>query len=412
MLSKLSHKVFGSDLIKTLDLDVLNATYTALKEKNYVKDLSGYKPDVKCSIANLNKFLDDVCVFYDEIVVFAFDAVSFEYCLSDIIPEINTHNEIGITPLSSVFPTTTAVAWTSAITGEQPAKHGIYGTSFLLEDFQSNYIWMNNSINKNGVRRYLGKDDQLNLLVSHNDTIFEKLKKKGFKSSFYDSYKDSFKLPLFQEITKGANFVEMDKDTPDDLIRNPNALLSHFISKTQMILERNKTSKQLIWNFVDFDLFIHENGYEKLTEEVNWESLFSFWDKYKSDKRLFVFISDHGQIKQEKIETNILKESSECEYLEDHSGGAGRTVYFYPKKNKLMEALNWVKTKVMSSGIILSKNDLRKYKLLHNNPVAINRIGKIIALASDTKFPSTGNKYHSEHGGISSAEMYVPLIVM
>lgn len=405
-LNQLTKKIFGINLVSNKDRVELVSLLNKIKTKNYNQELKGFCPDSKQSIVNISEFIEKSFNWYNEIVVFACDAISYEYYLSKIQPiSKKYHYYVGV--LSSVFPSTTSVAWPSIITGTTPSEHAIYGTSFLHEDFNKNYIWISNTINDKKTREIVSKK-QCRLNLSKKLTLFEKLQKKGITSYYLGTHGQGKFNPFRQELTRGSILIKPDKNYAE-LKMTPQKLVNWFINKNK-ILFKNGSHKHLIWNYIDLDDYIHEQGYDKLSQSLNWETIFKFCSGYK-DNRLFLLISDHGQIKQTVKDFSILKSSNDNDNLFYNTGGAGRVLYFYPATNKENEIYDWVKNIVGRTGLVIRKEELFKYKLINKNAIGMDRIGQIVAIATSANFPSVGNEYIFEHGSISSREMFVPFII-
>ena len=404
-MNQQTKKIFGINLVSSKNREELVSLLNKIKTKNYNQQLKGFSPDLKQSIVNISEFIEKSFDRYNEIVVFACDAISYEYYLSKIQPVSKKYNHyIGV--LSSVFPSTTSVAWPSIITRTMPSEHGIYGTSFLHEDFDKNYIWISNTINDKKNREIIGnKQCQLNL--SKSLTLFEKLQKKGIDSYYLGTHGQGKFNPFRQELVRGSIAIKPDKNYAE-LKMMPQKLVDWFIDKNKSLFKYG-SCKRLIWNYIDLDDYIHEQGYNKLSKNLDWETIFKFWSEYNED-RLFLLISDHGQIKQSVQEFSILKASNDNNDLIYNSGGAGRVLYFYPATDREDEVYNWAKKIVGRTGLVMRRDELFKYKLINKNAVGVNRIGKIVAIATSANFPSVGNEYIFEHGSISSQEMFVPFI--
>lgn len=403
---KLAKKILNISLISSKDLGSLGIILNKIKKKNFSKKLNGFKPDLKSSVTNIANFIESAFDSCDEIVVFAVDAISYEYYYSEIQKVSRSHDHrVGV--LSSVFPSTTSVVWPSIITGTLPSEHGIYGTSFLHEVFLKNYIWISNTINHKNERRILN-EESLRLNLSDKKTLFERLKEKGVISYYLGTHGQGDSNPFRNELIKGSVHIKPGKQYPK-LKHAPQKLISYFIGTNKKIL-RKKEGKRLIWNYVDLDDFIHENGYSNLSKSLDWGTLFDFWKRNRKN-RLFLLISDHGQISQEPSVFDVLKTSAEDSNLKYNSGGAGRVIYFYPEIGKENETLDWVKNIVGNNGLVIKKDDLVKLGLVQKKAVGFERIGSIVAIATTREFPSVGNRYVAEHGSLSSEEMFVPFVI-
>lgn len=400
--------IFRLRLSNVDDISGIQQSYSEIKRINYIKELNGYKPDELNSIKTVFDIVDDVFTEgTEELVVFAVDAISFHYFSNDVFPLVKNKNDKFTTVLSSVFPTTTSSSWLTVVTGSWPSEHGVYGTSFYQEELKGNYLWINNTLNINDMRTFLGKDDPFNLTLTPKQTIFQKLQKKNVVSYYLGNHGVSELNPIRHHLTLGAEHIKPAWDYPNSKLQ-PRLLLDNLLKQVPALL--NEKIKKLIWIYVDFDDYIHEYGYSCLTSSKVWDDIFSFWDGYKSEKRKFILMSDHGQVKQDKTSFNALRESQILLILLKYRRSRA-SIVFLSTNRKRKKALGWVESMVKDTGIILRKDDLVKYKLLQPGFVAPQRIGDIIAIAGSSSFKSAGNMYEYEHGALTEHEMFVPFVM-
>lgn len=404
--TRLAEHMLSIRLVPSIDLDSSKVILSELKDRNYNKDLGGFMPDLKQSVKNISGFIESLFDKYNEVVVFACDAISYEYYLSQI-QKISKNYSLDVGVLSSVFPSTTSVVWPSIITGTFPSEHGIYGTSFLHESLNKNYIWISNTLNHKGQRNIVD-NKSLKLNMSGKRTLFESLRDKGIGSYYLGSHGQGDFNPFRHELTKGSTHIQPGKDYPE-LKKDPQKLVNYFLNENSKLFNKDE-GKKLIWNYLDFDDFIHENGYSELSKRLEWDTMFSFWNNNKAN-RIFLFISDHGQISQNPSKFNFLEASSGNPDLKYNTGGAGRVIYFYPEDGKEKKVYEWVKSIVGKNGIVLAKDKLIGLGLIEKDAIGMDRIGSVVAIATNSQFPSVGNEYIAEHGSLSSEEMFVPFII-
>jgi hypothetical protein len=389
------------------DSEALVGFYETIKRINWCAFLRGYRPDRWVSIVNIHGFICDLFEIVDEVVVFACDAISFDYFNKSMRPRLSTEAQVGL--LSSVFPTTTGAAWPSIITGTHPWEHGIYGTSFLHEKYSQNYLWINHTLNHKGMR-HVPPASASPLNLSGHPTIFETLMASGIPSHYAGTHGVGSENLFRRELVAGAVHVYPDPVEYRRLKFSPSELLSYFLTLTDDILNR-EPGKKLIWNYVDFDDYIHENGYESLSRSLSWQDLFDYWNAQSRANRAFILISDHGQIPQKRHHYDVLKESAVNPDLAADTGGAGRTLFLYPRSGRESAVAEWIRGIIGDTGVLLEKSDLVKYSLVGSNAVADKRLGRWIAVAVSGDFISIGSSYVAEHGALSAGEMYVPIVI-
>ncbi|MGR6765253.1 alkaline phosphatase family protein [Paenibacillus sp. T2-29] len=392
------------------DNKLLNRYFNKLKKKNYNEKFNGYLPDWDISIRKIYNIISELYNHYDEVIVFAFDAISYQYYMQEVNHYSLDFSGYKVSMLSSVFPSTSSTSWGSILTGTKPSEHGIYGTSFLLENYNKNYIWHRNVLSHKGERKILGSKDKFKLVATDRPTLFELLSDKGVVSySLGTNFQGEFK-PLLNDLYKGSIRIRIKNDYLS-FTEKPNEMLDYFFCQNEELLKINECEKLLIWNYIDTDYFIHVNGYDVLTNSINWKRVFDFWEKHSKKNRAFLFISDHGQIQQKNIKINIFDVSNENEDLAYDTAGAGRVIYAYPKVGKEEQVKLWLEKLMKDNGYVISKKDLVELNLLDENANCIERMGDIIAIARNASFPSTGYSYLFEHGAFEQDEMYVPITI-
>lgn len=402
-------KDFG--LVNINHIQLLAEQYNTLVKECYSTYLNGYCPAAYNNISNIYDIITHLFEKKKEVIVFALDALSFNYFYSDIMPKIKNMKKKYASAITSVFPTTSATCWTSVLTNSFPSEHAIYGTSFKLEGANMNYVWHRNYFcHGNRIIPNQCKSSKFRLVLSKGN-IFQFLLKKNILTYDIGHYfEDNPSNPLLDNITKGAIRIKSRKKY-FDLIEKPNELLMYSLDEIKEILDYSN-EKKLIWSYIDTDNFIHHHGYKLLTKIMEWEKLFDFWDDYFSEDRAFLFIADHGQIPQNNVMVDILKESESNKELCCNTGGAGRIIYVFPKPEMKQKIYKWLCDKIGDSGKIFTKEEIINAGLIKVNANGLNRIGDYIAIGYQSNFPSTGPNYLFEHGALSEDEMFVPLVVM
>lgn len=387
---------------------VLSQRGDDLYEKRYVSELEGCVPITDDSIVTIYDTIGRLSREHKKIVVFAFDAVGYDYFCDNIALFLPEHADIK--PLTSVFPSTTASAWPSIITGTLPAQHGVYGTSFKLREYEKTYIWISNTLNHGDERSILENPVRLNM--SYKPTIFEALSKKGWISYYNGSHGQGVANPMRTELTRGA--ICYTPSHYSELKYQPQRLINVLLEKTNTLLSQG-SERVLVWNYCDIDDYIHERGYDSLSAAVSWKKFVEDLIAINNSGAVIVILSDHGQISQHQCTLNWLSITKNHPWLKCNTGGAGRTLFFYPKKDKIKECKRWLENAMGDSAIVLTRREAFERGLFivdEKDATEVERIGEIIAIAKTPCFVSAGSEYVSEHGGLTKEEMIVPLVVM
>ena len=377
-----------------------------LYRKNFQADLNGCLPSGSQSIVDIYEALRDVTARKSKVVVFAFDAISFDYFSKHMLKFAPKAAQVGA--LTSVFPSTTASAWPSILTGAWPAEHGVYGTSFRLEGAEQNYIWISNTFNHGDNRRVA--DDSVRLNISDRPTVLSQLKLQGWKVYYNGNHGQGDYNPMRAELTKDTeHFVPSDYPS---LKYKPQQLIDCFLECTEKLLHTAEPT--IIWNYYDLDDFIHEHGYDELQKAVNWRAFFDSWQKLVDDDTAVLLMTDHGQTSQHQCIQNWLRITKNHPWFSADTGGAGRVLYFYPKPEFFDEALKWLKNNMRDSATILTREQAFNRGLFGKelkDASKPGRVGDIIAIAKTDMFISAGSDYISEHGALTQHEMVVPFMI-
>lgn len=232
-------KLISNYIIFGKKIFFLENDYCEHKKENYISDLSLYKPDSKKSICQINELIKNLSNNYEEIIVFAFDALSYNFLYNEIrniFKKDKIYPKMFMSYLTSVFPTTTATAWPSIITGVLPSEHGIYGTSFRHENINGTYLWINHSDNTQMGREFLNKHIPLNM--SKRKSIFHDLNELGFASYYLGTHGQTEVNSFRKELISGSIQVNVPENY-QELKMRPNELVDYFLESSAQLLCKN-----------------------------------------------------------------------------------------------------------------------------------------------------------------------------
>ncbi|MFL6232703.1 MAG: alkaline phosphatase family protein [Thermoanaerobaculia bacterium] len=400
-------KVFAASLCSLQDPQGLRQAGDDLARSCW-NDRIGIIPSTVRSLVGVQEFLLRLGEVYDEIVVFAFDGVSYEFACEVLAQPLRASDAWAL-PLTSCFPTTTATAWASMILGVPPSAHGIYGTSFLHEEIGATYLWIGDVVLDTKGGREPAPSSLRIAAPSQLPTLFELFSERGFDCLYFGFHGTAPSGRLLRELSRGAHLL-VDGPCYRRLKEDPEVLVRAALTSTSRELSKGGR-RTVIWNYLDVDDFIHAHGFERLRASVRWTELGDFVASHRTDRRAFVFVADHGQVPQEYRDLDVLRHANSQDLFRASAGGAGRTLYFYPRPGAMTEARDWVESFVDGSGIVLDRHELAALKVISVDAVSPNRIGDLVAIATDAAFPSAGCRYRFEHGALMPQEAIVPLVV-
>lgn len=361
----------------------------------------GIRPSKINWVHTIHSTLLDLQITCRRKIMFAIDSISAKYFINHPLRLIDWNPKIDI--LTSTFPSTSNVAWTSIITGDIPSNNWIVWVSYKLAEWS--YVWLSDSISKIDWKSVASEIELEDAYKDVGKTIFQKL---PWKHTYYWKHGEArnwINSRLHQVISRGATLIR--PGTQGDDYYNIDKIITDVSEHLSWIPDAN--IPWLDWVYIDLDNYIHRFGYDGRINEF-FEKLFAIIDRYKGMWYEILLCSDHWQIDQWIVETNIFEKSKESNLFEIMTSWAGRTLFFYPKCWKEKAALKWVKNIVWDTWVILDKNGVIDLWFFDNTELVSERVWSIIAIATWPWFPSTWIWNTHEHWSISPEEMLVPFV--
>ncbi|MEM3370893.1 MAG: alkaline phosphatase family protein [Candidatus Woesearchaeota archaeon] len=333
-----------------------------------------------------------------KIILMIIDGLGFEY-LRRKESFLNSHIKGKIT---SVFPSTTAAAITTFMTGLAPQQHAVPGWfTFIKEAGEVAIVFP---------------------FTTRTSKI--PLQKKGLTFSQVidvDSISRRIRFPVIyiskSELARSGYTRRMQFSK-----RIGVSNFREFISKIRK-QSNTKVRKLIIAYWPDFDAVCHKHGVESKNASQVFQQIASgiknLTAKLPKDCVLII-TSDHGLIDAEK--TILLDEHPRLkECLKLPLCGETRVVYCYVHPSKKSEFERYVKSRMQrycqlyTSRDILSRHFFGPFK---PNPKLKSRIGDYIlimkgryAMRDILNEEEKRTKLIGNHGGVSKEEMYIPLVL-
>ncbi len=361
---------------------------------------------------------------YRHIVLILIDALgylSFQEHQRDFQSLIN---DALITPITSIFPSTTAAAIPTIHTGVLPKKHGLF-------EWHLYFPSIGQTINTLPfcLRHSYQPDELLKLgysptILIKQKTIYQTLLQNHIKSFCFNHR--SYAKSAFSRIScKGSQiipFVDLA-----DLFAN----LTIAVSKIHQ-----KYRKTYIYVYIDYlDTIAHRYGpqspqYDAEIHQIANMMQTVFLEKtprrYLKDTLLIV-TADHGQIginprqtiyldRLRKLKRNLKTDPQGKPIL---ATGSSRDVFLHIKKGKGQQTINYLKKKLGDKADIYSTKSETVKKTLFGpgrcSPRFNRRLGEILILPRRDhiiQFSRKSSKNHKlgHHGGLTAEEMLIPFI--
>jgi hypothetical protein len=349
------------------------------------------------TIAQLPDLLMDICDEARRVIVVAVDGVGFDVAREVWSPDL-------MVALRTTFPSTSSSAWLSAVTGCGVEKHLVPGVRYRvgdrLVDCFDDGPWP--------------QDDRPADLT----TVFERLAQRGTRSLVIPGEVSTWGIAWIDALFRGARVLESDVNwermrfAPRAQARVVLARLREAVDQAvdEAVDAQADDARLLIWCWIDVDDHVHRHGYVR-------EVLGALADLGAAARTLadngyiVVALSDHGLVPTRcpprmREQWRDANSSALCRLP---PGGAGRTRWCYPRPGREAEVLDRVGDALGDDAIVVERDQLTDLGLMEVSEGIQVRIGEVVAIATDSRFPTPDPTARYEHGGITPTEMTVPL---
>lgn len=306
-------------------------------------------------------------------------------------------------PATTVVPSTSTTAWTSILSGTLPSDHGIFGAAFFLPEASGCYS-LRHSVRYSGEGAIPCAIDS-SILCSNHPTLFDRLKKLGYLCQYRGQPRYATDSPFLRNLANGADLIPLPY--ADELHSSPFDLVSEIIDQTRCGLVESRGRPLYQFNMINFDTYVHRNGYDsKLFEALNFLRQQIGTLQREFPKLCVAGISDHGMVRQSCESADSLLTDPVVIKLSQHlPGGAGRILFFYPRREGAGKLWEHLHQKLGGSGYLFDKQGFVSRYLQGATGPFIERIGDIVAVARTASFPSAMPSALFEHGGLTADEM-------
>jgi predicted AlkP superfamily pyrophosphatase or phosphodiesterase len=323
-----------------------------------------------------------------------------------------------VSPLTSVFPSTTAAALTTINTGLTPQEHALFEWILYFREIDMAIITLQftplNGKNKDLLLE-MGIDPKI---LYKGNTIYQTLKKAGIKSFAFNNaiYANNAYSKLIQKGSVILPFIN----------------LSDLVVRLRKSLETEKGKAYFFVYISDADAIQHKYGVyseEHTTQlsEISYLLKKEFLEKLQknvAEETLFIITADHGQINASPKETiylnkyrRLIKTFQKGKKAPIPPTGGPRDVFLHIKEDKLEKVEAFLSTKLKGKAKIIKTEEAIKVGLFGiNKPKKefYERAGNLMILPyknytmwyEHIKGKKLENLGH--HGGLTEEEMLVP----
>jgi len=309
--------------------------------------------------------------------------------------------------LTSAFPSSTASAIPTFLTGLPPQQHGVTGWYTYLKEigvvstilpFKPRY----------GEQVFDEADVDVNSILSDVSLVKKIDEEKHFitnnkikDSAFNNFYTSNIEVSGYDK-TKG------------------------LLDKIESIIKNNEERKYIYGYWNNYDGASHEYGYNSVD---SWMELLridrnikKFVEKIKDTNTTLLVTADHGFIDSTEEKSINLEDHPEfADCLTLPLCGDYRSLFCYIRPNKEDKFINYWEDELSDYCHLYKSEDLVQdnyFGLFEPNQKLMDRIGDYILIMKDNHImydtlPNEDDRFMiGNHGGLSSKEMYVPLSIV
>ncbi|MEO3810922.1 alkaline phosphatase family protein [Sphaerisporangium sp. B11E5] len=316
--------------------------------------------------------------------------------------------------LNSTFPSTSATAWMTAVTGAAVPGHLVVGAVYRspAENALVNVITGETIVDVSdgdvlSATPGPGPGDTLRGLP----TVFEAAAPRA-RALVIGRELDTLTGPWVTALLRGAERVpDPDTSALDAEADDPAALAAAVARDVEGALAAHREDRPLLlWIYVNLDLHLHRHGYDdralgalRVLERHALDWAGRGWTVLAH--------SDHGHVRC--VRDTALEDAWARVDIPElcvlPAGGAGRVRWLYPREERRDEAAGRLRDALGEHAVVVDAAELPSLGLMDLTPAVRERIGGVVAIAASPRFPLPVPGLAYEHGALTEDETAVPL---
>jgi len=332
------------------------------------------------------------------VIVLALDGLAFHVAAQTL-----AHAEL--VALRSTFPSTSATAWLTSVTGLEPSEHGALGSVYREPGTERLVNVVSGEVTGPAGSGAARDSAEREPAVLSAPTIFDRARTLGAEPLAVGAELAALRGPWVSALLRGAT-LRAGSESP---ARTVSAVVERVVRDVEAVFARPRVDPLLLWAYVNLDDHIHRSGYDAplLAALRRLDEAASRW----ADRGWAVLAhADHGQTPvmpdaQLAARWNALDDPRYCRIP---SGGAGRVRWLYPRPGQQDRLARELRAAFDEHAFVLTPEELDGRGLMEDSPIVRARIGELVAIAASPRFPvpDPGSSY--EHGSLTEDEMLVP----
>ncbi|GII85583.1 hypothetical protein Ssi03_35730 [Sphaerisporangium siamense] len=355
------------------------------------------------------RMLDELDRAARGIVVLAVDGLSWRTARE-------SWRDAALETLTSTFPSTSATAWMTAVTGVPLTGHLVAGAACrspaddALVDLIHGTVLAGPRDAPEPVAP--GRPASPDVLVRH-PTVFETAASRA-RAAVLAREVGALGGPWADALLQGAERIPgpgpraLAADAAD-----PVRMAEAVAGDVEAALTAHRADVPLLlWTYVNLDEHVHRHGYDARARRAV-EQLERHARSWARRGWTVLAHADHGQTPcapDPELEAAWARVDTP-ELCRLPAGGAGRVRWLYPREGRTGEVRERLAAALDGHALVVPVDDLPGLGLTGLTPALRERIGGVVALATSPGFPLPVAGVAWEHGALSPDEMLVPLAV-
>lgn len=353
----------------------------------------------------------------DKVVMFFIDAHGWQSWLKhgERLPAMRRVMKDGVlTPMSALFPSTTAASVSTLNLGTLPAEHALYEWNVYVPAYGEVIQTLPFTVLGSHAREIcLSKGYDPAALIQFVETAHERLARHGVKSIQF-THRNHAGSSYNQMVSRGAEMV-------------PHNTLAEAFVQLREAVPAIKGKAWISFYWASIDSIAHQYGpgtlYHGGEIAAFWAAFEAILGGMKSANTLYMFIADHDQVYAKRDETIYINERIPA--LADilpmsptgnpiYPNGSPRDLFLHVRLDRREETINLLRENFSDIAAILPMDEALEHGLFGPAPVSPElrrRLGDILVLPYDGHFISwrepglMENRFNGHHGGLAAAEL-------
>ncbi|GAA4055997.1 alkaline phosphatase family protein [Nonomuraea soli] len=297
-----------------------------------------------------------------------------------------------LTCLTSTFPSTSATAWLTSITGAPVSEHLVVGAAYRERAGGPLINVITGDV--------LAGEPAPREPVPPLTTLFERA--EGAESVVVGRELDLLRGPWVRTLTRGA----ARQPARHALARDPHELVTGVVADVEAAISVPRRVPLLLWVYVNLDDHLHGHGYDEaaMSALAVLERHASGWAARGWSVLAY---ADHGlvPVAPDPALARRWAEVDVAGLCELPGGGAGRVRWLYPRPGMDREVADRLAEAMDGHARVMRAAEL---DCVEPSTQVRERLGGVVAIATSPSFPLPDPRLRHEHGALSPEEMRVP----